>query len=79
MEAIVQPAEQPPTDPPKETPQKKGKFQVVPVLIVFAVVIVLIFGFALISEDFNCGVKKELGIDLAGLLDESKSAAYYCK
>ena len=77
--ASVEPTEQPPTDPPTVTPKKKFTFQVVPALIFFGVVIALTFGFALIDEPFNCGVKKELGIDLAGLLDASKSAAYYCK
>ena len=77
--ATEQPAEPPAEDQPKVTPKKKAMFQVGPVIIVFSVFIVLIFGLALVSEDFNCGVKGVFGIDLAGLLDASKSAAYYCK
>jgi len=77
--ATVPPAEPPAEDQPKVTPKKKVTFQVLPVIIVFAVIIALIFGLALVSEDFNCGVKGVFGIDLAGLLDASKSAAYYCK
>jgi uncharacterized membrane protein YvbJ len=79
--ASVQPAEQPATDSPEVTPKKKVTFQVLPAFIVFGIIIVVFFGFALVDEDFNCGISIATAgwIDLAGLLDASKSAAYYCK
>ena len=72
----------PATDSPEVTPKKKVTFQVVPARIIFGVLIVFSFGFALVNEDFNCGVSIITAgwIDLAGLLDTSKEIpANRCK
>ena len=67
--ATVPPAEPPATDSPEVTPKKKVTFQVVPALIVFGVVIVFTFGWALVDADFNRGVKETVGVDIAGTLE----------
>jgi len=45
------------------------KFQVMPAVIVFAVIIIVFIGLALVNADFNRGVKETFGVDIAGTLD----------
>ena len=65
---------QPEADTLKETPKKKASIAWGPTILAFSVLLALIFGLALVSEDINSGLKDFTGINLAGPFN-----ANYCK
>jgi uncharacterized membrane protein YvbJ len=65
---------QPEADTLKKTPKKKASIAWGPTILAFSVLLALIFGLALVSEDINSGLKDFTGINLAGPFN-----ANYCK
>ena len=76
--ATVQPAEPPATDSPEVTPKKAWSINWGKTMLGLSVFCAFWIVLAIISPDLNCGLKIATGLDLAGLLDASKSAANYC-